>query len=199
MRQVSRNVVGLVFGILVAAETTACGQTGSSEMAADPVEDGGGDAGAQRVMDLVSVDGWRSLDEAEDPFAERLLPGAICDLTAFAIEGQGPYSYFEIQTEICSYATIAQPAKVAVEAGDRLVVVAWHNTLATSESAEAFVAVHLGDEPIWELTVPIPSDAESYQAEWTAPRDFDAGTRVTFHVDNHGTNAWRLSAIRVTR
>jgi hypothetical protein len=142
---------------------------------------------------------WQPLDTASDPYAARLVDGAGCDYTSFLVEGADP-PVLEVLTLICDFLTLSQPSLVDLAEGDALRIVVSHGPLAAPDSspAEGFVAVRVGDTEIWTTTVPLPStQSQSFQAEWIADRDYPAATPIAFHVDNHGTNSWRL--LEITR
>ncbi|MEZ4470102.1 MAG: hypothetical protein R3F60_04695 [bacterium] len=64
--------------------------------------------------------------------------------------------------------------------------------------AEAHVALGLGDDTLWQATVPIPSAARVEAVEVALPASHPAGAPVVFHVHNHGANSWFITQVEVT-
>ena len=60
------------------------------------------------------------------------------------------------------------------------------------EVAEAHVAVLFGDQLVWEVLTPIPSDPGIYDIEIEAPVDLAEGEAIHFHLHNHGSNTWNF-------
>ncbi len=105
----------------------------------------------------------------------------------------------EVQTGFCNYLSLAQPAKVALAKGDSLHLVLWHGNLAFAEPAQAHVAITVDGHTVWEQNVKIPADANIYDVR--VPVDFDApaGSKVEYHLHNHGYNTWTLLQLEVER
>ena len=100
---------------------------------------------------------------------------------------------FEVETDLCSWGTFQQPLLANVSAGTPLRIIAGHLPLWAPEPAEGVLRLQVGDQPIWELTVPIPLGAMLYDEEIPAPVDLYADDPVTLHIHNHGTNSWRFA------
>ena len=65
------------------------------------------------------------------------------------------------------------------------------------EAAEAHVAVLLGEQLVWETTLPIPTPSAVHDVEVPASAAASQGTPVVIHLHNHGSNAWNLGHLRV--
>jgi hypothetical protein len=55
----------------------------------------------------------------------------------------------------------------------------------------------IGDELVLDYSVTIPSDFRFPSETWTATKDYPEGTRLLFHVDNHGGNEYLLIEVNV--
>ena len=75
----------------------------------------------------------------------------------------------------------------------------WHGDLAFEEPAEAHVAISIDGEIIWENTVQIPAEAAIFDTRVTVPFDAPAGSKVEYHLHNHGFNSWTLLQLEVER
>ena len=152
-----------------------------------------GSSAAPRVS-LVAADAWDLVvDPADDPWGALRPDDAECPARAWDVEGDT----FEVDTGSCTWGTFWQPAALGVRAGMPVDLVVWHLDLWAPEPATGLAGIALDGEIIWEETAEIPGDEAIWSATVTAPRDVPAGAPVTFHVHNHGTNAWRISELSV--
>lgn len=141
-------------------------------------------------VEIVDQAAWVFSSEPElDPFPAHRPASVRCSADATSLEVDG---VLEIDSNLCNYFILTQPLRVDVEAGDSVDVEFWHFELTHFEPAAAHVAVALGGDIVWELEVPIPHEAYSYEARWIADRDYSAGTQVTIHLHNHGKNNYRF-------
>lgn len=160
---------------------------------------GGGDESEDTAgptpVPLVDPRQWAMADEAEDVFAD-LRPESIeCDPDRGVYVEELPWqTRFEINTAWCNYATVQQPLAHPLVAGDAVEVRVWHFEL-TGGPAQAYLAVALDGEVMWEADVPIPSESELVSGTFEVARDLAAGTPLQFHLHNHGTNTWELVSI----
>jgi hypothetical protein len=104
----------------------------------------------------------------------------------------------EVDTGVCGWATLTQPALVDVLEGDALDVLAYHSALVDADGVGT-LSVWLDHELLWSLEVPQPAAQQVYFPELIAPADVPAGAPVWVHVDNHGANNWRFAHLRTTR
>ncbi len=141
---------------------------------------------------LVEPADWRPSATDDPLFAER--PAQVdCPAAAWGPELGG----LEIQTGSCNYFFATQPSLAAIEAGDALEFVVFHDRLDAAEPSEGHVAIILDDEVVWDAHVEIPSAANVLEARVIAERDWPAGTTVGLHLHNHGYNAWTVLEVGV--
>lgn len=103
----------------------------------------------------------------------------------------------EVDTGECNYLAIAQPAALAAERGDELVIEFSHFDLTSAEPAQAHVAFLAGSEVLWEATWDIPREASVEELVVPLPVDIEKGTPVGIHLHNHGQNSWQFSPMLV--
>ncbi|MDH3625077.1 MAG: hypothetical protein OEQ49_14500 [Myxococcales bacterium] len=117
---------------------------------------------------------------------------------SFVAECLAPFTVLAVYTESCNWITLEQPSLRPVRAGDEIEVRAFHFVLTAPFNAEARISLTLGDEMIFDETVQIPQiDGRPLDGTWTATRDFEAGTPMLFHVNNHGANEYLLIEVNV--
>jgi hypothetical protein len=94
---------------------------------------------------------------------------------------------------------VSQPSLTGIEAGDELHLVLWHGNLAFSSPATAHVSISVDGQSVWSEKVDIPSEAEIFDLR--IPVNFDAppGSKVEYHLHNHGFNTWTLLQLDVER
>jgi hypothetical protein len=154
----------------------------------DPVDPG--------PFKLAEYDGWvRVTDPTQDLFADQRPADAVCDDAG--VSADPLVLTLEIQTDVCDYPTFRQPTLVPLAPGDVVTVFAIHGTLTAPEPAQGYLGLAVGGEIEWEHQVPIPSDADVIEQQFTIDRSIPAGTEMQFHVHNHGPNTWELAAILV--
>lgn len=148
----------------------------------------------RETVDLVDASLFRILDVEEDPFpSHRADAKRLCDLGGFGED----LGVLDIDTETCAYVSAAQPSLADVLPGDQLLLLAWHQALASTDpNAQGHMAVMVGDELLWEVLVDIPAAADVYELQLPVDEVIPAGTPVVVHVHNHGGNTWRLGYLR---
>jgi hypothetical protein len=127
-----------------------------------------------------------------DPWAEHRPEDIACPPSARGPETLGELPTYTIVTTACPYTTVVQPSLEDSCQGDSLFIWIWRSALTGPEDATAHVGVRIGDEPIWELAVPIPADADLIVENIPLTRDHPAGTPIYLHVRNHGSNSYEL-------
>lgn len=142
---------------------------------------------------------WQVLELEDDPFAARAPEVIRCSPGGYSVEGQGTDQIFEVDTSICNFITVTQPAPRALYQGDTLEWSMWHLTLVNFEVAQAYVAVMLGDTLLSEKTIPIPGPAAAYAELFELSQDYPAGAPITLHLQNHGNNSWRFHKFGVVK
>ncbi len=98
---------------------------------------------------------------------------------------------------LCNWLTLEQPSLREVRAGDEVEIRMRHSALNAPQPGEARMVFAIGDEIALDYEVLIPSNFVFPSTVWTAPRDYPAGTRLLFHVDNHGSNEYMLIEVNV--
>jgi hypothetical protein len=93
---------------------------------------------------------------------------------------------------LCDWLTLEQPSLQAIRAGDVIEVRAYHNELTAPVPGEARMSFVVGDQLAFDETILIPNASEFLSGTWTADKDYPAGTRLLWHVDNHGRNEYLL-------
>lgn len=170
-------------GVLVALLGAACDAGADGRAPADAQGD------ARPAASLVDLAAFVAQPPQADPFGD--LPDAPCADSAWGLED----GLFEIATDGCGALSVVQPSLVAVRAGDRVHVVAWHLGLYAPEPAEAHVGLALGEAVLWEARVPVPSAEAFFDETVTVGADAPEGTPLTLHLHNHGANSWRLLTV----
>jgi len=172
------------------------GDTAAGDTAGDSTPDGtdGGDADAgSAATSLVSIDAWERVDSAADPLASHRPSEIECPESATEIEPLQGERTLSISTEQCNYFAARQQTLADIDSGDTLRVRVWHFELTHDQADEAHVALALDGQIVWEEFVALPTDAGGLlSAEWEASVDYAAGTRVDFHLHNHGANNWNV-------
>lgn len=126
-----------------------------------------------------------------DPLHNHRPAEVDCPVAAWGPEGGG----FEIQTGVCNYAAFDQALPIAINEGDALQIILWHDFLDAAEPATAHVAVWLDTTVVWETEVSIPGFSKSFDVivpiDWTPSPD----ARLGVHLHNHGFNSWRVVSV----
>lgn len=139
---------------------------------------------------LVLAEDWQPALAGADPIAHHTGADAIvCGEQDWHVELEG----LEIETTRCNYASVQQPLLVDLAQGDELRVRVWWQALASPEPVDGHLALLVGDELVWEEHVAIPGPAAAHDVTLASPVSAPAGTTVTFHLHNHGSNTWNLN------
>lgn len=144
---------------------------------------------------LVDVNSWEYQDADEDSLASHRASEDNCPDNSWYNEDGA----LEVETGYCSYLSLSQPSLTGVAAGDVVHLVLWHGDLAFDEPAEAHVVISLDSQIIWEEQVAIPAEANIFDTRVTVPFDAPAGSKVEYHLHNHGYNTWTLLQLEVER
>jgi hypothetical protein len=168
-------------------------------------EGGGGDDGTQdagtplptcvpraKAEPLVDNTAWVMSSSQEDPFDDRPAE-PTCGEGGSKVES----GILEVNTGLCGYFTAHQPTLREVQPCETIEAVIAYYPLFAAERAEAHVALAVDDEVVWEGRVPIPSPSGYLTARWVPGRVVPAGSKVSFHLHNHGTNDWRFLYLSV--
>jgi len=159
--------------------------------------DTSGDSGVPpgETVDLVVPEDWVESSAEADPFLDHRPAEVDCDPSGFHPED----GIFEIETELCAYASLVQGSRSDIAPGDTLSLLVFHSALAAPEPATAHAAIVLDGRVLWEEEIPIPAATEIYATEVTAARAVPQGSPIVFHVHNHGANSWKLGHLRRLR
>ena len=147
---------------------------------------------SSEAASMVDADAWTVCTAQEDPFSDRP-QNPECPSSGYAVED----GFFEIETDVCHYGTFVQPSKLAVGSEQKIRFNFWHSPLSNPEPAQAHVALQIGDQLLWEKTIPIPNDANVVDEQLQLKSSIDEGDPIYFHLHNHGNNAWRLGTIEI--
>jgi hypothetical protein len=135
---------------------------------------------------LVDVAAWVPGGDP-DPFADHRPADAVCDGGTKLETGT-----LEVDTDVCTWLWVTQPALAAVRAGDALEFVFWHNYLDAPEPAQGHLAVTIDGELVFEAFVDIPHEPAAHTETFDAPFDARSGAEVGLHLHNHGANTWNV-------
>ena len=141
---------------------------------------------------LVDHRAWVPVPRDESPF---VVPqdARACPLGEKArYEELGGEPTFAIETQGCDYATVAQPLRARLDAGELISLRFWNFRLSSPAGSVAHAVLQIDDTLVWEKEIPIPSPSGLTSIEWTVPRDFPQGVLIYFHVKNHGQNEYNL-------
>ena len=144
-------------------------------------------------IDVVDNDLWSFVSEENDPFRAVRDPEAECNPLGVSVEGGG----LEVQTDGCVFVTMTQPAQYKAKQRHQLDILTYHSALFSDPDSLGYMAVAIGEDIVWEQTVPIPGDADVYSVTLESFPALSVGTPVYFHVHNHGANSWKLAHIRL--
>lgn len=106
---------------------------------------------------------------------------------------------FFVDTKLCSELTVTQPSRASIEAGDGLFVRVFHSQLIAEPPAEAHLTLSVDGMVLWETSIAMPAGAAVLNPEVVSEVDMPAGSAVTWHVRNHGANAYHLLELEVVR
>jgi hypothetical protein len=137
---------------------------------------------------LVLAEEWQPAPE--DPMAHHADGDTI---TCGEQDWHAELAGLEIETTRCNYAAVEQPLLADLVQGDELRVRVWWQTLVSPAPVEGHLALFVGGELVWEEHVAIPGPAAAHDIELASPVSAAAGTPVTFHLHNHGSNTWNLN------
>lgn len=125
-------------------------------------------------------------------------------VTAFVPECLDAFTVLAVYTRmpddrvtLCNWLTLETPSLRAIQAGDQVEVRARHSALTAPVPGEARIGFVVGDEQVLDYTVAIPSDFQFPSVTWTATKEYPEGTRLLFHVENHGSNEYNLIEVNI--
>ncbi|MCZ6805405.1 MAG: hypothetical protein O7F08_00510 [Deltaproteobacteria bacterium] len=118
-------------------------------------------------------------------------------LVSFVAECLDQFTVLAVDTEVCDWLTLEQPLLRDVFEGDEIEIRTFHSPLNGPSGGEARISLTLGDQMIFDERVPIPADSGPINGTWIATKDFQAGTAMLYHVDNHGDNEYLLIEVNI--
>lgn len=139
---------------------------------------------------LTEAEAWAP-DASADPFPAHAEGRAPCE--GFVVES----GILEVDTGLCPYFVVSQPARVALREGDRLEGGVVWDTLYADEPAQAHLALSVDGEVLWELLVDIPGEPSWEVLDAEVPIDAPEGAPVALHLHNHGLNQWRFLSLEL--
>ena len=137
---------------------------------------------------LIDHSKWKIAVEKDDPFIGHKKPSHKCSEGAYKIED----GVIEIDTSVCNYITLEQFALTGLCKGEKLHIVLWHLQLFAPVPTKGHAAIAVDGKVIWEKHIPIPGKEEIYEPEWIPNVPIQKGSRISYHIHNHGTNTWKL-------
>ncbi|MCB9643804.1 MAG: hypothetical protein H6728_12085 [Myxococcales bacterium] len=147
--------------------------------------------GAKKDVPLLDHTKWVPTPPEQDMFRQKWP-------TLGAERCQGDFAWhldqdaLELDTEICNFITLEQPMLASIKKGDTLKLGLWHVQLYSDNDTEAVVTMYGGDTEIWTKTIAIPARANYYEPSFAATADIPKGSKLSFHLHNHGLNSWYL-------
>lgn len=151
--------------------------------------------GDEPPTSLVAHDRWAIGALDYDPQADHAPAIVDCARGTYHVDGVPPYQSFEVTTGDCNFLSASQPIRTSIDSGANLHLVVWHLDLDASLPGPGHAAIAIGGQLLWEVEVDVPSKAALFDVRIPAPRDFEEGEIVVFHVHNHGTNEWNVQTV----
>lgn len=145
------------------------------------------------LISLIDHEEWQQVPMEDDPFTSSA-DGEIypCDERDITVEELTGITTWSVITGACNWATVSQPLPRDLAAGDELFVELFWFSQRDFPGAIANIALSVGADVVLTHQVEVPADAELLETTVEVPTDAAAGTPLTFHVGNHGTNSWNL-------
>jgi hypothetical protein len=147
-------------------------------------------------VNLLSPEGWTMVDAGDDPFTDR--PASVdCSTAWVGAETLSGERVLGVETGYCNYATMLEPTRRDVRAGETIKVRLWHFELSAPEPAEAHAALLIAGLPVLDERIAIPQPGAFSVKELRVERAIPAGAPAYFHLHNHGQNSWALVEVSV--
>ena len=196
----------LVSFIAVASLIAACGDSGSESESGPgalvdnllwvPTQDG------QELFGVPPEGKQCPLEpEGECPVPEDdcvvVPPGGTC-VISFVAECLDQFTVLSVYTQrpdgspLCNWITLEQPSLRWIREGEEVEVRAFYFPLTSPIGGQARIGLAVDDQIAVERIITIPQPFDFITSSWIADRDYPPGTRILFHVDNHGNNEYGL-------
>lgn len=155
----------------------------------------------EEKVEIVDHTKWRLLPPEEDVFPAP--PGTeLCTEENIRMEPFGDAGPIAVDVDTatgCGWATVEQTTSADLVPGDEVQLRMFYFSQTVFPEAEANVVVAFNGEPFWNVKIPIPTSTGLEAPLIPVDRDLPAGTKVQFHVGNHGDNSWNLLEVSRTR
>jgi hypothetical protein len=138
---------------------------------------------------LVAFGDWTSVAHSDDPL---VTASDLPECVEPTFRAEDDQQWVEVDTTLCNWVTLSQPARAAVAVGDELELDFSHYDLTAAASASAELRLRFGACEAWSKSIPIPSPAEVYREQFHSPCGLAQGDNVLFHLHNHGQNTYQL-------
>jgi hypothetical protein len=140
------------------------------------------------ALPLTHAEDWSPSAAPDDPLADHRPAELRCPSSGWGEE----FGVLEVRTGECNYLSVEQALAEPLALGDALRVQVWWQSLIALEPAIGHLALLIDGELVWELEVAIPGGSDARSIRFASPIAAEAGATVTFHLHNHGANAWTL-------
>lgn len=157
----------------------------------DAVHDGPA-ARAAGEYALIDHSAWRVVPWSDDPFADEASAPEACGETTFGVEPFGSETVFSVDGLDCAWMTVQQPLLHGLRAGDLVRVRVWNFELTGRRGNTATLAMWVDNAPFWSKELPIPGPSALTIEFVEVTSDIAAGSPLTWHVHNHGSNSYSL-------
>ena len=147
---------------------------------------------AEPSIDLVDPDGWKIVAPEDDPYFEERSEYETCNPLGITNEA----GILEVQTDVCPFVTLWQPALADSKSPRVLTALTYHSALFSDPPGQGMMAIHVNEEKIWSVDVAIPGEADVYPEVFDEYPALSKGDRILFHVRNHGANSWKFAYFR---
>ncbi len=131
---------------------------------------------------------WVLTPLGTDPWPQPEANRVYCEEDGYGYE----HPVFEVKTQLCDGRVFQQPLNRELRQGEYLHLVFWHSSLVHDTAATAEVGIAVGEEILWEIEVPIPSEETAYRPYIQLGQDYLPGERLFLRVLNHGDNSWNF-------
>lgn len=141
---------------------------------------------------LARPEAWTWVSAEDDPFDD-VAPSA--QVRCGPADARRENGGLELSTTGCDYAALSQALARPLSAGDELHLVLWWQTLASARPATAHLELRIGSQKVWQTEVGIPGPAGVVDVVVPIKQPHASGSRLHFHLHNHGYNTWNLNRV----
>lgn len=153
---------------------------------------------AEQGVVVADPTAWRVVvDDADDPWGPR---ADRCGPAQHRTETQADLRWHEVETRGCGAATLHQPARVDLCAGDTVAIDVWHFPITEGDGDWTLAFGVSGADGRFEeftrYTVPLPGAATTFTARFELGRAVAMGDTLWVRLTNHGTNTWNIYSMQ---